>query len=612
MKLQKRTHLTLVAACVSVFVLAGQATAQTEQIWQPVVIDNWNTGANWAPFAATPDVSFDEVGVIENGGTAYLDAPASTTTGGVILGRADTGALEIRNGGSLVNAAGSNVVGSVLVGNSVSTGTLTVEPGGSLTAVSLSLSNAGSSSVSLGGTTAGTTTVAVDSASLSADTRIIGPNVNFTVTNDLVFGGTNTLTAEITGLSHSAIQVTGNAQLNGTLNVEFNGYVPSVGNSWTLVDAGTVTGGFAPTVTTNATFGPGQTLIVSQTTSGNTLVDVSLEEVLVLKVNRQSGTMSLDNVTATPMALGGYSVQSASGALNPAGGVWNSLTDQAVPGFQEANPSANLLAELNPNIGGSASFPATSSTSLGTPYSQIVPAFGTPITEDLVFTYRREPDGQTVTGLIEYEGDLITNNLLLTVDPTTGNGRIVNDSLTALQLDGYSIGSDSGTLLTSWDSLTDQGGIGWEEANISTTRLSELNPENSMSLGPGASFDLAGLFNTAGSPEQDLIFTFHDATMGMIGGNVVYDAISAYEADFNNDGVVDGDDLTKWEGDYGVNGGSDADGDGESTGNDFLWWQRQLGSGVPLAAAVTSVPEPASITLLTLLAISMLPRVSRK
>ncbi len=54
--------------------------------------------------------------------------------------------------------------------------------------------------------------------------------------------------------------------------------------------------------------------------------------------------------------------------------------------------------------------------------------------------------------------------------------------------------------------------------------------------------------------------------------------IGAFESqplpgDFDGDGDSDGDDLAQWEGDYGLNGDSDADGDGQTSGIDFLAWQ---------------------------------------
>ncbi|WP_428306171.1 hypothetical protein [Lacipirellula sp.] len=63
--------------------------------------------------------------------------------------------------------------------------------------------------------------------------------------------------------------------------------------------------------------------------------------------------------------------------------------------------------------------------------------------------------------------------------------------------------------------------------------------------------------------------------------------------DFNKDGVVDGSDLERWKGDFGVNQESDADSDGDTDGADFLIWQRAFGSSAPVVA----VPEPATLTV---------------
>jgi hypothetical protein len=59
--------------------------------------------------------------------------------------------------------------------------------------------------------------------------------------------------------------------------------------------------------------------------------------------------------------------------------------------------------------------------------------------------------------------------------------------------------------------------------------------------------------------------------------------------DFDGMNGVNGDDLLKWQADFG-NEGSDADGDDDSDGNDFLIWQRNL--GLP---STTAVPEPAGV-----------------
>ena len=68
--------------------------------------------------------------------------------------------------------------------------------------------------------------------------------------------------------------------------------------------------------------------------------------------------------------------------------------------------------------------------------------------------------------------------------------------------------------------------------------------------------------------------------------------------DFDGDGDVDNDDFVQWEGDFGLNAGSDANLDGVSDGHDFLIWQQQLGNGVTPAVAAHIVPEPTSCIML--------------
>lgn len=79
------------------------------------------------------------------------------------------------------------------------------------------------------------------------------------------------------------------------------------------------------------------------------------------------------------------------------------------------------------------------------------------------------------------------------------------------------------------------------------------------------------------------------------------------EADFNLDHEVDGEDLDLWEAGYGaagdaLRGDGDADGDEDSDGEDFLAWQRQVGTMPAVAAAAgpsaTPVPEPCAAWLL--------------
>ncbi len=73
-------------------------------------------------------------------------------------------------------------------------------------------------------------------------------------------------------------------------------------------------------------------------------------------------------------------------------------------------------------------------------------------------------------------------------------------------------------------------------------------------------------------------------------------------ADFNKDNSVDALDLNKWYGDYGVSPGSDADGNLVSNGDDFLQWQRQLGSRTSENVEIAHNPEPATFVVWGLLA----------
>lgn len=96
-------------------------------------------------------------------------------------------------------------------------------------------------------------------------------------------------------------------------------------------------------------------------------------------------------------------------------------------------------------------------------------------------------------------------------------------------------------------------------------------------------------------------------TANIVGGaNVKIDYIVSpilFAADFNNDGMVDGADLAKWQSDFGANANSDADGDGDTDGADFLAWQQQFGSGGAVTVASAAVPEPVGALMFVISAV---------
>lgn len=77
-------------------------------------------------------------------------------------------------------------------------------------------------------------------------------------------------------------------------------------------------------------------------------------------------------------------------------------------------------------------------------------------------------------------------------------------------------------------------------------------------------------------------------------------------ADFNEDTVVDGDDLDNWMEEAGrtapaTHEHGDADGDADVDGSDFLVWQRQVGMTTGTSVGATAiVPEPASATIVAI------------
>lgn len=60
--------------------------------------------------------------------------------------------------------------------------------------------------------------------------------------------------------------------------------------------------------------------------------------------------------------------------------------------------------------------------------------------------------------------------------------------------------------------------------------------------------------------------------------------------DFNNDGMVDADDLAVWKTEFGTT----------RDGSDFLAWQRNYGAGVPASPTAGTVPEPSAWALATI------------
>lgn len=337
------------------------------------------------------------------------------------------------------------------------------------------------------------------------------------------------------------------------------------------------------------------------------LVGAAGAQQLIMSVDRGTGQITVRNATGAVVDLQSYAINSATGSLNPNNGFWNSLADQGVPGWSENSPTASHLAEST--AGSPLGLANNDHRSLGRAYKPVYASFGTAGPEDLQFQYNTP--GGPKTGLVEYTGIDVTNNLVLTVDPTTGYARLRNASPFNVAIDGYTINSFLGLLLPGngdWNSFTDQGLSGWVEAGPDAVNLSELNPLNSMQLASGASFDMGRIFTPGAEP--DLQFTFFlDAVSPERLGVIVY-APLGLPGDYNRDGKVGPEDYVVWRNTLGqqVDVYSDADGSGNGVVDlaDYDFWRARLGKALPgSGAAVAAVPEP-SAALLTILAAGLL------
>lgn len=102
------------------------------------------------------------------------------------------------------------------------------------------------------------------------------------------------------------------------------------------------------------------------------------------------------------------------------------------------------------------------------------------------------------------------NNLVLHIDPSTGDGWLKNDTANTLSLIAYSIESAHAALLPAngnWNSLDDQGFANWEEASLTSSALSELTSSGTLALSPGQVISLGHILNT-GSPLTGLTIEY--------------------------------------------------------------------------------------------------------
>jgi len=583
---------------------AASARAQTAVNFNVAGPASWNDLNSWSTLQI-PEAQFSEFAVIGGARSAFVnDSPPAI--GGVTIG---AGTLEIQPTGNLTVVAGGLNTGRIILGSGGASN-VSIRRGGTLTGDSLTTAGGAATQLVLGGTTgSGTSTLTVGNATLAATTRVIGPNVNFDVTGNLTLDSTSQLVAEITGTTHSAIDVTGSATLGGTVRVEFNGYAPVLGNSWTLVNAASVTGN--PTIDASAApalaRGTGYQVIKTPTSAALTLTNQ-----LVLTVNRLNGLTKIENVVGSPILLDGYTIASPGGNL---GGAWNSLQDQLLTGWDEAATSnSHRLTEFKTSSG--TSIGAGASLSIGTPFLANPPALGVGVQTDLAFQYTTSSK-QIIAGTVELSGP--ENNLVLTINPANGLTTIQNESpFFNATIDAYTITSTSGKLKVAngdWISLDDQNVGSWDEAdNANANRVTEFSPNGATLLGGGGTiYAMGDLVNVVGGAPSASDFTFsYTLSNGTeMTGIVKVGALPTpgLSGDVNFDKVVNIFDINLVSSKWNTAGPSgDANHDGIVNIFDINLISSNWGA---MGGSATAVPEPSSI-LTALIAMGCLATFRRR
>jgi hypothetical protein len=588
---RKRLLLGIMGAIV--LAASGTPALAIDNTWN-VATGTWNTAANWAN-GELPSAITNQVPVISNNGTATLSgAVATNSVDGLVLGQiaATTGTLEIGAGGALTliedtSGTTGDGDGSALVGLAGS-GVLRMT-GGSLTAVGVNSANGAANLIELSGAAALTVS---GSTSLGGTTRITGSGVNFN-SGFLTLRATSALVAGITSAAHSTMKAPGAATINGTLSVEFTGVTPTFGQTWSLVESAAVVGNFTNAGNVPVTGVPalavGEVYRTRRVNGGafGKKMELVHDRVLVLEVNRDTGAVNILNPLTGAIQINGYSVGSAAGSLKPANGSWNSLADQATPGWEEANPTATRLAELDPVTGGNFNFSAVASKALGAPYDDGAAFFTRGIGgqgNDLVFDYTTTA-GELIRGQVAYVGTGKMNTLLVTINPNTGAATLKNDSPGTMTIDGYSILS-TGAALTP-GTFTGLGSLLLTTVSPTTSALSQLavNPNSPLAITAGQSFNLGSIF-TVGQPQTGFSVEFTVA-----GSTTIYNGAVRFQAgqagDYNGDGKVDGADFLVWQRGGSPNG---------ATAGDLQTWKNNFGQSLSVAAA-TATPEPAAALL---------------
>ncbi len=563
-------YAALAVTALGLFANISRGQVYVDWLPGPGVVENYNDGTNWAGnFVPQYSVTPAEVARIGNRGTAYLED-------------------------SLLNSGGDGPAGLTVVGQS----TLELRTTGVLEVAGPTLIQLSTLAIQGGG-------------QLQSDQfRIRDSFFRYTVTGE-------------SNIAEAPIKVTHGADLSGAVVLDLEGLASfPLGQTINLLEAETITGFYSPRVINAPTPGAGQGYRLTESSSGGRVtLGVTLQQLLVVTVDRQTGEAYINNPGGTPLDFDGIRVFSASGSLD--GG-------EALPisGNYAVATTSQQISQLRTTPG--TDTVTTGELSLGKVYAPVAPTtFGVPYLEDLIFSYTTSGVDETI-GLVEYINDPVSfNNAVLEVNQTTGIVTIFNDSAFDLEIEGYTITSQAGLLDATespavWHSFELQGldEGAWDSSPTSNSnRLTELISSGTSPLLAGQRRVLGSVYDVASGSEEDLSLTLLLAGGdggNVVNGNVDFISTAVLPGDFNGDGIVDAGDYTVWRNNLGAVNENALNGNGNGIGgvdaDDYLLWKQRYGQMAPsaLAQGVTAspVPEPSTWLLTGLLGLLVCRRWS--
>lgn len=197
--------------------------------------------------------------------------------------------------------------------------------------------------------------------------------------------------------------------------------------------------------------------------------------------------------------------------------------------------------------------------------------------------------------------------LTLRINKGDNTARLINNTSSTIQLNGYSVESKNGSINpVGWNSLDEQNNGTWQQNLATSHQIVESNFLSSSTLSPnGGQLPLGNLFTANALEDLTGRFTTLDGLVNLL--NVEFVTSVGLGGDYNNDGTVNAADYTLWRNHLNENFQLQNEGGitpGIVNQADYDFWKSQfgmhLGSG---GGSVQSVPEPAA-WLLSMLALS--------